>query len=182
MGYYVQSTFSHMIQFHPPWVLLVELPTRGCRIRPRRRLMQQFRMPMHTRHHSQPYNSPNSLRDLPLINRPQPRLLAMLDPAHRGHIFTHDTEVLIVRHRVKAQHIENVTLWLGAFLPLRHLDVAEVFRRVNVAGFPAAGDLPRDVLAAAVFLEVFGGNVSWRFGVLAATQIGESCYSQRGGE
>lgn len=51
-------------------------------------------MPIHTRHHSDPNTSPNSLGDLPLIHRPETCHPGMLYTAHGGHVFRHDGEVL----------------------------------------------------------------------------------------
>jgi len=114
---------------------------------------------MHTGHQPQPNRPPNRLRNLPLILRPKPRILAMLNPPHLRHILAHHSKVLILQYRIDAQHIKGVLLRLLApVLPLLLLGAGEVVGRVDVAGLPFSVDLPL-VLGRAVGFEDFAWHV-----------------------
>lgn len=52
-------------------------------------------MPMNAGHQTQPYCSPYSLCDLPLVDRSQTSQLRVFYSAHLGHIFRHHCKILL---------------------------------------------------------------------------------------
>ena len=56
--------------------------------------LQYFRMLMDTRNQTHPHSPPDSFRNLPLIDSPQPSFSPMSYPSHRSHIFRHHRKVL----------------------------------------------------------------------------------------
>lgn len=142
-----------MIQsLHP---LAINSTRRSQRITFVSSLLQKLRMTMHTRHQPQTNNPPDRLCNLSLINRSQTRLTPMLDSPHRRHILAHDTEVLIIRQRVKTQHVKDIPLWFRTSLPLRHLHGAQVLWGIDIACFPAPGDLSRQIHVTRLLVEIF---------------------------
>ena len=127
---------------------------------------------MHTRQQPHPHRPPHSLRNLPLINSPQPRLLPMLNPSHTTTEFTHDAEILILIQGVHTQDIKYVFSHGGRSAPFFHLHGREVVRRVDCSGGPAAELVSAEVPAACRFGECvdcllpgFGGRGDFLEGV-----------------
>ena len=127
---------------------------------------------MHRRHEAHPNPTANSLSNPPLVPAAQPRSIRVHNPSHRRHILGEHREILypiislphrnitappepspgvwkeenthaILHQRIQLQHIKNIHRRLPPLLPLLHLHLAQIMRRVHIPRLPAPRNLLR---------------------------------------